>query len=174
MRDLDHLRDLLAHAAWADARFLACWGASGATGDLEIRERMAHASGTMELFLDVLQDRDILPWDDILSGRVAPPWKDRQTPEFHALKAWTQDLHARCRTFAMDLDEDTAQRRVTIPWFPEPPCVVSAAEALVQVAMHTQHHRGQNFTRLKALGGKTTNVDYLIWRWKDCPPAPWA
>ena len=28
-------------------------------------------------------------------------------------------------------------------------------------------------TRLKALGGKPQNVDYIIWAWKDRPEGRW-
>jgi len=49
----------------------------------------------------------------------------------------------------------------------------SPVEALVQVAMHTQHHRGQCMTRLKDFGGEPKNVDWIIWLWKQKPSARW-
>ena len=58
---------------------------------------------------------------------------------------------------------------VRIPWFPDPPCIITVAEALVQVAMHSQHHRGQCMTRLKDFGGQPQNVDWIIWLWKQKP-----
>ena len=54
-------------------------------------------------------------------------------------------------------------------WFPDPPCIITVAEALVQVAMHSQHHRGQLMTRLKDFGGEPKNVDWIIWLWKQKP-----
>jgi uncharacterized damage-inducible protein DinB len=51
---------------------------------------------------------------------------------------------------------------------------VSVADGIVQVAMHTQHHRGQLMTRLKDFGGEPANVDYVIWLWKGKPAADWA
>ena len=62
---------------------------------------------------------------------------------------------------------------VRIPWFPDPPCVIAVSEALVQVAMHSQHHRGQCMTRLKDFGGEPKNVDWIIWLWKQKPAARW-
>ena len=61
-----------------------------------------------------------------------------------------------------------------IPWFPDPPRVVTAAEALAQVALHTQHHRGQCMTRLRDFGGEPKNVDWIIWPWKQRPRGPWG
>ncbi len=46
-------------------------------------------------------------------------------------------------------------------------------EALVQVCLHTQHHRAQNMTRLKSLGVSPKNVDYIIWLWKQKPEGLW-
>ena len=63
---------------------------------------------------------------------------------------------------------------VRIPWFPDPPCEITIAEALVQVAMHSQHHRGQLMTRLKDFGGEPRNVDWIIWLWKGKPQGRWA
>ena len=71
------------------------------------------------------------------------------------------------------LDEASLARIVRVPWFPDPPCLVSVTEALVQVCMHTQHHRAQNMTRLKALGTEPKNVDYIIWLWKQKPEGRW-
>ena len=52
--------------------------------------------------------------------------------------------------------------------------MIRVDEALVQVAMHTQHHRGQLMTRLKDFGGEPKNVDWIIWLWKGKPPARWS
>jgi uncharacterized damage-inducible protein DinB len=36
--------------------------------------------------------------------------------------------------------------------------------ALVQVVLHSQHHRGQVASRLRALGGTPPTVDYILWK----------
>ena len=40
---------------------------------------------------------------------------------------------------------------------------------LLQTVLHSQHHRGQISTRLRALGGAPPTVDYIIWKKKDRP-----
>jgi uncharacterized damage-inducible protein DinB len=92
---------------------------------------------------------------------------------FDDLKARAEAGHAAVRDFAASLDEEALSRKVHIPWFPDPPCVVTIADALVQVAMHTQHHRGQCMTRLKDFGGEPKNVDWIIWLWKQKPKGRW-
>jgi len=172
MRDLDHVNDLLGHCAWSDAVFFRAW-AKADRGDEELRERLRHSTATQTFFLDLLTGAMDLPWDKILKGEVKPPWADQPLPTFEALRSDTRHNHARFNALVKGLDVAGLQRPVTIPWFPDPPCVVDLGEALVQVAMHTQHHRGQAMTRLKQIGGKPKNVDYIIWLWKGRPGAEW-
>ena len=169
---LDQVKDLLGHCAWADAVFFRAWG-KGDREDLELRERMSHSSGVQENFLDTLRGGNEPPWEEILKGQVKPPWVGRPLRSYEELKDWTRSNHARLRDLAGALDAPALERRVTIPWFADPPCVVSAAEALVQLAMHTQHHRGQNIARLRQIGGEPKNVDFIIWLWKERPAAVW-
>lgn len=172
MNDLGHLRDLLAHCAWADAMFFHAWGKVD-RGDGELRDRFRHSNATASYFLKVLTHTMDVDWDGILKGEVRPPWLDRPLPAYEELSLEAQQNHAALVAFAGALEPGSMQREVRIPWFPEPPCTVSVAEALVQVALHTQHHRGQAMTRLKIIGGKPVNVDYLIWLWKGRPEARW-
>ena len=97
----------------------------------------------------------------------------RPPPPFDDLKARARESHAALNELTASLDEEEVARTVHIPWFPDPPCVLTAGEALVQVAMHTQHHRGQCMTRLRDFGGEPKNVDWIIWLWKQKPPGRW-
>src|SRR5262245_1334563 len=159
---VNHVRDLMAHAEWANAVFFHAWGKSPGRDHEEMRRRVAHVVGVQSGFLAILRGED--------PGR--PP--DGPPPSFDDLRAWAERSHAALRSFAGSLDEASLARTVRIPWFPEPPCVISVAEALVQVAMHTQHHRGQMMTRLKDFGGEPLNVDWIIWLWKGKPQGRWA
>lgn len=159
---LDHLRSLLAHAEWANAVFFHAWGKSPAREHEEMRRRVRHMAGVQAGFLCVLRGES--PDHD----PNAPP------PSFDELKTRAQWSHGGLRDFAAALDAAGAERKVQIPWFPDPPCVITVAEALVQVAMHTQHHRGQLMTRLKDFGGEPKNVDWIIWLWKGKPAARWG
>jgi uncharacterized damage-inducible protein DinB len=159
---LTFLRDLLAHAEWANAIFFHAWGKSPARDHEEMRQRAGHIIGVQQGFLSVLHGEP--------SG--VPP--GGPPPAFDELKRWAESCHAGLRDFAATLEPEALARQVRIPWFPEPPCVITVAEALVQVAMHTQHHRGQCMTRLKDFGGEPKNVDWIIWQWKQKPQARWA
>lgn len=159
---LDFVRELLAHSEWADAVFFRTWEKSPARDHEELRRRVEHILDVQRAFRSMLGGGPpITPAND-------PP------PPFDDLKAAAVASHAGLREFAAALDPAALAHTVRIPFFPDPPCVVSVAEGLVQVAMHTQHHRGQCMTRLKDFGGEPKNVDWIIWLWKQKPAAGWG
>src|ERR1051326_9027901 len=137
---LTFLRDLMAHAEWANAVFFHIWDKSLARDHEELRQRVGHIIGVQSGFLA------------ILTGQAPGMPPKGPPPSYEALKARAIACHAGLRDFVNALDADKLATKVTIPWFPEPPCILTVAEALVQVAMHSQHHRGQCMTRLKDFG----------------------
>jgi uncharacterized damage-inducible protein DinB len=155
------LRDLLAHAEWANSVFFNTWAKSPARDNEELRSRMGHIVGVQHGFLSILKGEQP-------GGPPGGP-----PPTFEDLKARAEFVHAGLREFGTTLDSEVLSRKVHIPWFPDPPCHITIAEALVQVAMHSQHHRGQCMTRLKDFGGESKNVDWIIWLWKQKPEPRW-
>jgi uncharacterized damage-inducible protein DinB len=155
------LRDLLTYVEWANAVFFHAWGKSPARDHEELRRRVGHIIGVQQAFLAILRGEP----------PGSPP--DGPPPSFEDLKGRAESCHAALRDFAAAMEPAALERTVRIPWFPDPPCVISVAQALVQLAMHTQHHRGQCMTRLKDFGGEPKNVDWIIWLWKQKPAARW-
>ena len=159
---LPFLRDLLAHAEWANAVFFHAWAKSPARDHEELRSRVAHILGVQQGFLSILRGEP----PGMPPG--GPP------PSFADLRARAEECHAGLREFAASLTPEGLERTVRIPFIPDPPCVITAAQAIVQVAMHTQHHRGQCMTRLRDFGGEPKNVDWIIWLWKEKPQGRWG
>lgn len=159
---LNLLRDLMAHAEWANAVFFHAWGKSPARDNEELRQRVGHMIGVQQGFLSTLRGES--------TGK--PP--SGPPPSFDDLKSRAEICHAGLREFVATLEPETLTRTVRIPWFQDPPCVITTTEAIVQVAMHTQHHRGQCMTRLRDLGGEPKNVDWIIWLWKQKPEPRWS
>lgn len=158
---LTFVRDLLAHAEWANAVFFHAWGKSPARDHEELRHRVDHLIVVQEAFLLAL------------GGQPFPEPKEGPAPPIADLKSRAQASHQGLNGFAAALDEQSISGTIRVPWFPDPPCVITIGQALVQVAMHTQHHRGQCMTRLKDYGGEPKNVDWIIWLWKQKPAARW-
>ena len=155
------LRDLMGHAEWANAVFFHAWGKSPARDHEEMRTRVGHIVGVQNAFLSMFQGEQ----------PEGPP--GGPPPTYVELKTRAETSHAGIRNFTDTLDSETLARTMHIPWFPDPPCVITVGEALVQIALHTQHHRGQCMTRLKDFGGEPKNVDWIIWLWQQKPAARW-
>jgi uncharacterized damage-inducible protein DinB len=158
---LTFLRDLVTHSEWANAVFFHAWDKSPAREHEDLCRRVGHIIGVQSGFLAILR------------GEAPGKPPDGPPPTFEVLRARAETSHAGLRDYLAALQPDGLARTVRIPWFPDPPCVITVAEALVQVAMHTQHHRGQCMTRLKDYGGEPKNVDWIIWLWKQKPAARW-
>jgi uncharacterized damage-inducible protein DinB len=158
---LSFLRELMGHAEWANAVFFHTWGKSLARDHEELRQRIRHIIGVQSGFLCVLK------------GETAAIPPEGAPLSYDDLKTRAISSHAGLREFTASLQPDGLTRTVRVPWFPEPPCIITVAEALVQAAMHSQHHRGQCMTRLKDFGGEPKNVDWIIWLWKQRPEARW-
>lgn len=155
---MNGIQELLAHMAWADATLLAAWAAGPDPEDEELRRRWHHIALVQGAF------------HTVLTGDVFTHDPNAPTPGFAALRDWTRRNHAAMGELLEGADLDRTAR---FPWFPDPPCILTVREALTQVALHTQHHRGQVATRLKALGGQPLDVDYILWVWKGRPAADW-
>src|SRR5580692_8931607 len=113
---LTFLRDLLAHAEWANAVFFHAWGKSPARDHEEMRRRVGHIIGVQQGFLSVFHGE--------------PPGGPPSGPpdSFEVLKTRAVTCHANLREFAAALDAEALARTVRIPWFPEPPCILTIAE----------------------------------------------
>lgn len=59
-----------------------------------------------------------------------------------------------------------------VKWFGEARSA-TVQETIVQVAMHTSHHRGQLCTMIRGHGGEPPLVDFVGWVWMGKPEADW-
>lgn len=155
------VREMLAHSEWADAVLFDQIAVSPLVENLEMRRRLSHMHDVRHAFRSMLSG----------GPPIYPP--TGEPPTFLELRRLTRTSHAGIRELADQLSPEHAGRIIHIPFFPDPPCHISVLEGLTQVAMHTQHHRGQCMTRLAELGGKAENVDWIIWLWKQKPQAAW-
>src|SRR5438067_1138333 len=113
---LTFLRDLLAHAEWANAVFFHTWGKSPARDHEELRQRVGHILGVQQGFLSVLRG-------EAPGGPPGGP-----PPSFEDLQTRAETGHAGLRDYVATLEPAALSRTVRIPWFPDPPCVITVAE----------------------------------------------
>jgi uncharacterized damage-inducible protein DinB len=163
---IELMRDLFGHQEWADAEM---WGyieaQPGAIDDEHIAKRFRHFHSTQHAYLSLARGEQV----DIPSlikryGDSVPMME---------IKAHAIETHGEWARFLSELPESRLEEKLLIPWFNDPSSVVTMSQALVQVALHSQHHRGQNATRFRELGGKPPTLDFILWIWKGRPKAEW-
>lgn len=159
------LRDMFDHQFWADTELWNAFAAlDAARDDKAIRDRLHHIHLVQRAFF----------WG--VGGGKTP--FDFSKPEdfatFDDLRAFARGSHDAMRAGLADLTEERLGESIRIPWFKDPPLTISITEALTQCAMHSHHHRGQNATRLRELGGVPPSTDLIVWYWKGRPQADWA
>lgn len=158
------LLDLYRHQAWADAEhWRALKAAPEALDDHAIRERLCHLHLVQQAFLWAVRAR----------GDRFTAWKPEDYPDLRALEVEVRTFHETAIPYVAALGDGDRAGQVTIPWFKDPPLVITREEALTQAAMHSHYHRAQNATRLRELGGAPPLTDLIVWWWKGRPEPAW-
>ncbi|MEW6336961.1 MAG: DinB family protein [Acidobacteriota bacterium] len=159
---LDVIRSLFGHMAWADhAVWRVVQGCEGARSSEEIVERFYHLHVVQHAFWMIWQRR-----------RVEVP-RQEEMATFEALRPFAAVTHRRIAAYLADASPESLTETLEIPWFRDPPLRVSTGDAMLQVASHSTHHRGQLASRLRALGVEPPTVDYIVWLWKGRPAPDW-
>jgi uncharacterized damage-inducible protein DinB len=163
---LDHLRDLFGHLEWADSlMWQAVESQPGALEQGDIAKRFRHFHSTQYAYLGLLRggNFDLRQFVDRYGDSVP----------IAQVKKNAIDVHKELRQFLDGMSESQLEEKILIPWFKEPTFIVTVGQALVQVAMHSQYHRGQNATKLREAGGTPPTLDFVLWIWKGRPKPEW-
>jgi uncharacterized damage-inducible protein DinB len=158
------LHDLYRHQAWADAEHWRAVGAFDAARQDDVtRTRLHHIHLVQHFFEWSVGDRATPP-------RLTTP---ADFPSFESLRDYARAFHARMEPSVGALTDERVATLIRIEWFQDPPLSITIGEALTQCVMHSQHHRGQNASRLRELGGEPPTIDYIVWLWKGRPAPTW-
>ena len=143
------LRDMARHQAWADA---AHWKAlhenSTLLEDPEIRKRLNHMVMALRMLTALARGETPDP-----SGmKDIEPGGELEA----ALGKANAELIAALNT--VDLQKMTA-----LPRGPQGPWEAPAGVLLLQAITHSQHHRGQNASRIRQRGATPPMTDFVVW-----------
>jgi uncharacterized damage-inducible protein DinB len=158
------LIDLYGHQEWADAElWRALESHPDALKDRALWQRLHHIHLVQRFFLAIVRG------ENVREMKVTKP--ESYTPA--TLKAYARENHGAAREFLAASEDQALQRIINVPWFKDPPLDLPIEQALLQAAMHSHYHRGQNVTRLRELGGEPPLTDYIFWLWKGKAAAQW-
>jgi uncharacterized damage-inducible protein DinB len=158
---LSTLQQLIAYEAWADAQHLhVLFIYERVYADEGIRNKLEHIHTVQRAFLALLRGEKI----DFANYNQPFP-----TPE--ALAASFREYHAAMREFAAGWTEQWLASQLPIDWFKNH--TPTKGEAIMQVILHGQSHRGQNASRMRDLAWKPPMTDFIIWVDKGQPEPDW-
>lgn len=166
--NLADLNELYRHMEWADANvWRAVLISPEARADQKLRELFYH--------LHLVQRAFLRAW------RGEP--RDTPYPTFDetdSLVLWGRSYYPELRAHFVELTDEQILKPMRLPWgdivereLGQKPETISVAEMMLQVPLHSQHHRGQINARLRAVGGEPPRVDYIVWVWLGRPTADW-
>jgi uncharacterized damage-inducible protein DinB len=147
MSDLEQLRRLWEHAAWADLRLLDALQAAPEPPPAAIRE-YAHVLGAAEVWLARLEQRE----------PRAAVWPEATLADAAALGDAVRAGYAR---YLAQLAADDLPRAVAYTNSAGQHFATAAGDILLQVALHGQYHRGKVNLLLRQAGLEPAPADYI-------------
>jgi uncharacterized damage-inducible protein DinB len=157
------LHDLYGHQAWADAEhWRAIDGFAPAREDCVLRTRLHHLHQVQRTFMWAVSDRTA-PFTFTTPDGLAT---------IDDLRVFARGSHEEIDRVRTRMSRDRLSQVVTMPWF-DPPLEIAIGEVLLQAAMHSQWHRGQNSVRLRELGTVPPTVDLITWYAQGRPAPRW-
>jgi len=146
----DLLKDLARHQAWADNEF---WKALDANStlleDAEIRKRMNHVLMTLRALTGL--------------ARGGTPDLARMNDMIDSAAELEAALSQANRELLDALETIDLQKMIPLPRGPQGPWEAPAGVLLLQAITHSQHHRGQNGSRMRQLGVAPPMTDFVLW-----------
>jgi uncharacterized damage-inducible protein DinB len=143
------LKDLARYQAWADGEH---WKAIHANTELfadsEIRKRLNHMVKAYEMLQGLARSE----------STVVAEMQDRESIE--ELQTAMGKAH---QGLADALGSTDLGKMIHLPRGPRGPFEAPAAVLLLQAMTHSQHHRGQNASRMRELGVTPPMTDFIIW-----------
>ena len=169
MQNRQHIA-VIEHMEWADARTWASVRALGAerVEGSDLRDRLFHIHLVQQLYLAMWRGQPLPAVPQLLDY-----------PDLEAVRRWGRTFYPEARALLARADEGRLARPVVVPFSERlaPPggsvTHATLAETVIQVGMHTAHHRGQLATRIRELGGEPPLTDFVVWIWTGRPAAEW-
>ena len=156
--------DLYDHLEWADAEIWRSVDGLDEPLDATLQATLNHLHMVQHAFLGIWRDE---PFDAEAIGELAGP----------ELMHWARTFYPGARDVLRSADLGEV---ATLPWgravaerLGIEPQSTTLSDTLVQVYVHTAHHRGQVSSRLRELGATPPTVDYIAWIWRGRPSASW-
>jgi len=143
------LVDMARHQAWADAAHWKTLRENPALlEDAEIRKRLNHMVTAVNMLTTLAREQT-----PDFGGR-------KEIDSIDELEASMGKTHEELAATLASVDLD---KMIALPRGPKGPFEAPAGVLLLQAITHSQHHRGQNASRMRQLGATPPMTDFVVW-----------
>lgn len=149
---LSIIEELMRHKWWANENLLrAIEQHPTASEDEELRKMLHHILVSNRFWLFAILGRSFVREDEMqIPGDLAGIIE-----RFKETERLESDWLSKASQPGLERTLETRSSRLGID--------VSVKQAILQICMHTQGHRAQCATRLRALSGTPPGMDYVLW-----------
>ena len=143
------LHDLARHQVWADQEHWKVLHQNNTLlEDSEIRKRLNHMVTAMRMLTALAR------------GETPDPAAMKEIETAGELQTSLEKANAELTEALKALD---LQKMIPLPRGPRGPWEAPAGVLLLQAITHSQHHRGQNASRMRQLGATPPMTNYVVW-----------
>ena len=163
-------KDLFEHMRWADSEvWRTVFSMPEIESDARISDLLYHIHLTQHAFLSIWhKEKPEFP-------------KPTDFENLVAISKWGHEYHQNVAGYLKKVKETGLEETIDIPWakrfieekFGKKPQATILAETMLQVSLHSVHHRAQIQMRLRELGGEPPLIDFIAWLWLGKPEADW-
>ncbi|HMG86370.1 MAG TPA: DinB family protein [Terracidiphilus sp.] len=149
---LSMIQELIRHKWWANANLLhAIEQHPAAAEDEELSKMLHHILVANRFWLLTILEHSFVRENEMKTPENLADIIDRFSETQRLESEWLS--HANESDLERTLETRTSQLGIN----------VSVRQAILQICLHTQGHRSQCATRLRALGGTPPGMDYVLW-----------
>jgi uncharacterized damage-inducible protein DinB len=154
-------RDLFAHQAYADAAMIAAIRRHEAAARDEPLRSLVHHTLLAHRF-----------WLHLSQGLPFVAEEESPVPDsLDAIAARYRETQGREQQWLAAIQPSELDRLLESPYFEGQRYTVR--DGLMQVCLHSQGHRSQCASKLRALGGEPPTLDYVLWIKANRPAPAW-
>ena len=147
--DVELLKELARYQRWADGEhWKLLHGNATLLEDTEIRKRLNHMAMAYEMLAGLARGEA----PDVAGMKERESIGELET----TMRKATEGLERTLASVALE-------KMIALPRGPKGPFEAPAGVLLLQALMHSQHHRGQNASRMRELGVEPPMTDFVIW-----------
>jgi uncharacterized damage-inducible protein DinB len=158
--NIETLRVFLKYSDWANGQIVA---AATALGDAQLDRAFDMGRGSLRTTLMHIWAGESV-WVSRWQGRIETPWPNEdETGRPSMIDERLADVYRERDAFVSKLGDGDLSRVITYRDSKGSLFKATLSDMMIQMIVHSTHHRAQAVNMLRRVGGTSPEVDYMMW-----------